>query len=1095
MNRVLWFLIIGFLVGLIGCGRSSHHSNTAANDESKMLVAFSIVDPHATGVVDETAKSVSLTVPYGTDVTKLVAEFTTTGERTLVGEKEQKSGSTENDFSSGITYTVVAKDGSRQDYAVRVTVAADSAKSLLSFSFRASDNSFSSDCVGSISAPSVVVSVPYDSDITSLVADFSSTGAAVFVGKVQQESGKTANDFSNPVIYTVKAADGSEYSYSVTVVVAKNSAKAITRFSLAGIDGEINQATSGISLLLPYGTDLTALVAAFVTTGESVRVGKTVQECGYTANDFLSPVTYTVTAADGTVRDYVVTVHTAADTAKALTAFSINGCSGVIDETGGTISVMVPYKTDVTNLVAAFTSTGVSVKVGKEAQVSTVTANDFTSPVTYAVAAADGSVKEYAVTVTVSKNDEKRIVWFSIGNNIGVIDQKLSTITVTMPFLTDISELVPRFVVSGSTVAVEETAQISMTSCNDFRTAVVYTVYAADGTSRSYTVFVATALNPAKAITSFSFAAPAVSGVVSESAHTVKVSLPAGTALTSLIPAVSHTGASISPASGAAADFTGSVIYTVKAVDKTVQSYTVTAGAIPAAPSGLSYTATSNSITVSWSAAAGAQTYAVEYSVDGVTWNSAATGISALSSVRSGLVPWRTYYFRVCATNSFGTGSWSSSLTARTAGSVPVLDSPLCSPATNPTTISWMCGDSGSDALTYTWYLSQTNPPTSVTFPSSAYTYDGAKKITISSSSITTGSCNGTWYFKVVAKDSLGNTMSSAVSTIVFNSVVTVVAPSAPTPVSPTNGSSILCSSLTSVPIVWQGGSWGSVSGQTQNQKYWLYISSKSNPVLYPDTYKSSFSSSVTSPSISLMPGVWYYQVVQDNGAASAASAVMSFTLAQSICPSAPSINAVTSDQSGNFLVSWLPVYGVNVSQPAAGIQYLWQLSSDSGFAAGTILSTAVITATIASFSGLSSWKTYYFRVMGSLGSLSSAYSTVYTYRFQPAPVISSPSSAGGVNPTSITWACGDSGSDPLTYTILMSKTNPPTETIAASMPASAFSYDGATTLSFSKDAIESGSCDGTWYLRIVAQDSLGNSLGGDVSTWVFDRKVDGFNL
>jgi hypothetical protein len=50
-------------------------------------------------------------------------------------------------------------------------------------------------------------------------------------------------------------------------------------------------------------------VANFTTTGASVSVGATAQVSGTTANDFTSPVDYTVTAADGSTVDYTVTVY------------------------------------------------------------------------------------------------------------------------------------------------------------------------------------------------------------------------------------------------------------------------------------------------------------------------------------------------------------------------------------------------------------------------------------------------------------------------------------------------------------------------------------------------------------------------------------------------------------------------------------------------------------------------------------------------------------------------------------------------------------------------------------------------------------------
>jgi hypothetical protein len=92
---------------------------------------------------------------------------------------------------------------------------------------------------------------------------------------------------------------------------------------------------------------------------------------------------------------------TAVSSAKAITAFSFAtpAATGVIDESAKTITIGVPYATNVTALVASFTTTGASVAVGATAQVSGTTANDFTSPVTYVVTAADASTASYVVTV------------------------------------------------------------------------------------------------------------------------------------------------------------------------------------------------------------------------------------------------------------------------------------------------------------------------------------------------------------------------------------------------------------------------------------------------------------------------------------------------------------------------------------------------------------------------------------------------------------------------------------------------------------------------------------------------------------------------
>ena len=183
-----------------------------------------------------------------------------------------------------------------------------------------------------------------------------------------------------------------------------SSLKAITSFSLEGVDGTINEAAKTISVSLPYDTEVKNLVATFATTGASVRVGATTQISGTSANDFTNPVVYTVTAANGTTQDYTVVVSVALSSAKAITAFSLGGVVGTINQTAKTIAVSMPFGTDRTNLVATFATTGVSVKVSSTVQISGITAHNFTNPVTYTVTAADGTTQNYIVTVTEDLN-------------------------------------------------------------------------------------------------------------------------------------------------------------------------------------------------------------------------------------------------------------------------------------------------------------------------------------------------------------------------------------------------------------------------------------------------------------------------------------------------------------------------------------------------------------------------------------------------------------------------------------------------------------------------------------------------------------------
>jgi hypothetical protein len=88
----------------------------------------------------------------------------------------------------------------------------------------------------------------------------------------------------------------------------------------------------------------------------------------------------TVVAEDGiTTKYYKVTLtDTASDQTDILT-YSIAGQVGDALLGDGTIAVVMPFGTDVTELIANFTlSNGASVKVGEVVQVSGETVNDFT---------------------------------------------------------------------------------------------------------------------------------------------------------------------------------------------------------------------------------------------------------------------------------------------------------------------------------------------------------------------------------------------------------------------------------------------------------------------------------------------------------------------------------------------------------------------------------------------------------------------------------------------------------------------------------------------------------------------------------------------
>jgi hypothetical protein len=78
-------------------------------------------------------------------------------------------------------------------------------------------------------------------------------------------------------------------------------------------------------------------------------------------------------------------------------------------------------------------------------------------------------------------------------------------------------------------------------------------------------------------ITVFTLPEQSAPATISAVAHTVAISVPSGTSVTALVPTIDTSkGASITPGSGIAKNFTAPVVYTVTAVDGTEQEWTVT---------------------------------------------------------------------------------------------------------------------------------------------------------------------------------------------------------------------------------------------------------------------------------------------------------------------------------------------------------------------------------------------------------------------------------------------------------------------------------------------------------------------------------------
>jgi len=206
-----------------------------------------------------------------------------------------------------------------------------------------------------------------------------------------------ARDFTKDVAYTVTAENGNKKEY--TVKVRRNSDNALISFSIPNQTCDVHIEGSKVTVDVYRFIDITKLTPIVV-----VSQGAAVDPPSGSTVDFTEAVTYTVTAMDGSVAKYTVTVNKNLSRRNDIEKFELIGTEQIFEREGDDLFIYVPYETDVTNIETY-------IVVSDMAAVSPASGTfvDFTNPQIYTVTASDGTSKNYLVTV-------KRSPWRKVGN-------------------------------------------------------------------------------------------------------------------------------------------------------------------------------------------------------------------------------------------------------------------------------------------------------------------------------------------------------------------------------------------------------------------------------------------------------------------------------------------------------------------------------------------------------------------------------------------------------------------------------------------------------------------------------------------------------
>jgi hypothetical protein len=220
-------LIIGIALSVGSCDLISQLLGLKSG--AKDITSFSLESLSVTAILDPSARTISITVPYGTDLKHLIPVFTTDAASVSVHGIPEVSGTTEIDFTQPVTITVTAGDGSMDTWIVTITVQAPSSDATLSSAVLTDSSSATYSFVPAFdpttydyTAVPVILTSSDTYTLTLTTADPHATIFGVTEGKTVDSNIGTAytltlGAYSNTVMIVVTAQDGSTAQYSIAI--------------------------------------------------------------------------------------------------------------------------------------------------------------------------------------------------------------------------------------------------------------------------------------------------------------------------------------------------------------------------------------------------------------------------------------------------------------------------------------------------------------------------------------------------------------------------------------------------------------------------------------------------------------------------------------------------------------------------------------------------------------------------------------------------------------------------------------------------------------------------------------------------------------
>ena len=456
-----------------------------------------------TKISGEQGKNISITMPFDADITSLLPNVE------LEDMYATYSPATEQDFTSDVVYTVTAEDKvTTKDYTVHVEKQAAPQVNSITFedpeqnsesrvqvlingdNLDNAANALNHEKTITVSAK-LVSGESEGSSISIAIAQVDETGNYIATLNVPKNDNDTKRVYELSVSVCGEKQDLSGNT-TLTVPERKSNRKELTDFVVSENQSEISRNGNKLYLYVPYNTNLNNVIPKVSHTGVSYTPTD--------AQDLNSTKEYTVIAEDGTKNVYQINVLregvAKVNNVNINQPKTFNDTDITVDITGQ----FIPYLRDdevkdTMEVVAVPRGDGETQKVmleydgygGHAIGKVTLPQNDTSEDKKYDFKITiNGREQQIGLSgiVTVPRKESCRITGFRINNQTKdvEINDDDNTITLYMPYTTDLTALTPKVDIDGKDYTPKGT--------QDFTNPVQYTVTGDGGVSKTYTVTV-----------------------------------------------------------------------------------------------------------------------------------------------------------------------------------------------------------------------------------------------------------------------------------------------------------------------------------------------------------------------------------------------------------------------------------------------------------------------------------------------------------------------------------------------------------------------------------------------------------------------------